>query len=203
MGSMDGSVLDKHLTSAKIIDNSAKMVDLNSAKDVVDPNAQKMVDVVGPMLEKRFGCIVIALVRVIGGQLISGVARAGIDVAKAHLEPESSKYKDFDEARRAFTPEMAKDFYEKREGGVIGVVCFNGGYTWKSTSQALRESTSSGMFTTRIMTVSRCGRAPLFTMMATGGARILPTTASVRPSMAVINARNLTARMLLVVGQGR
>lgn len=52
------------------------------------------------MLEKRFGCIVIALVRVIGGQLISGVARAGIDVAKAHLEPESSKYKDFDEVSK-------------------------------------------------------------------------------------------------------
>lgn len=50
--------------------------------------------------QKRFGGIAILLVKVIGGQLLAGAAKAAVDVAKAHLEPEGSKYKDFDEVGR-------------------------------------------------------------------------------------------------------
>jgi hypothetical protein len=37
------------------------------------------------------------LVKVIGGQLLAGAAKAAVDVAKAKLEPEGSSYKDFDQ----------------------------------------------------------------------------------------------------------
>ena len=49
-------------------------------------------------LEKRFSPIAIILIKVIGGQLLAGAAKAGTDAAKASLEPEGSKYKDFGEA---------------------------------------------------------------------------------------------------------
>ena len=59
------------------------------------------------------------MIKVIGGQIIAGAAKAGIDVAKAALEPEGSAWKDFDEARRHFTPEMAKDIYDKKGDAAI------------------------------------------------------------------------------------
>ncbi|GIZ41164.1 hypothetical protein CKM354_000447900 [Cercospora kikuchii] len=86
-------------------------------------------------LDKRFGPIAILLIKVIGGQLVAGAAKAAIDAAKAHLEPEGSSFKDFDQARRAFTPEMAKDLYEKKAyAGIKGVACFNGPYSWSAGS---------------------------------------------------------------------
>ncbi|CAK1358653.1 hypothetical protein CB0940_06766 [Cercospora beticola] len=95
--------------------------------DVVERSAE---------LDKRFGPIAILLIKVIGGQLVAASAKAAIDVAKAHLEPEGPKFKDFDQARRAFTPEMAKDLYLKKvSSGIKGVACFNGPYSWAPGSR--------------------------------------------------------------------
>ncbi|KAH7090625.1 hypothetical protein FB567DRAFT_590007 [Paraphoma chrysanthemicola] len=81
------------------------------------------------VLEKRFGPIVIVLAKVIGGQLLAGAAKAGVDIAKAKLEPEGPKFSDFDKAREAFTQELAKDLYDKRyPAAVKGIACYNGPY---------------------------------------------------------------------------
>ncbi|USW50254.1 hypothetical protein Slin15195_G035730 [Septoria linicola] len=86
-------------------------------------------------LEKRVGGVAILLIKVIGGQLFAGAAKAGIDIAKAKLEPDGSQFKDFEEARRAFTPEMVKDLYEKKgDPKVRGMACFNGPYAWTAGS---------------------------------------------------------------------
>jgi hypothetical protein len=49
------------------------------------------------MLQKRFGPVAILLVKVIGGHLLAGAAKAAVDVARAKLEPEGPEYKDFDQ----------------------------------------------------------------------------------------------------------
>ncbi|KAF7188140.1 hypothetical protein HII31_10425 [Pseudocercospora fuligena] len=89
-------------------------------------------------LEKRFSPIAIALIKVIGGQLIAGAAKAGVDVAKAHMDQAHEDFKDFDSARQAFTPEMAKDIYDnKKDPNIKGVACFAKGYCWDNGSRYL------------------------------------------------------------------
>lgn len=48
-------------------------------------------------LEKRINPIVIVLVKVIGGQLLAGAARAATDIAKSKLEAETDDFKTFEE----------------------------------------------------------------------------------------------------------
>ncbi|KAF4550843.1 Hypothetical protein D9617_15g041930 [Elsinoe fawcettii] len=79
-------------------------------------------------LEKRFGPIAVLLVKVIGGQLLAGAAKAAVDIASGELKGDGTDIKDFEEARRHFTPVMAKDLYVKRVAGVKGVSCHNGPY---------------------------------------------------------------------------
>ncbi|KAH6642731.1 hypothetical protein C7974DRAFT_409265 [Boeremia exigua] len=84
-------------------------------------------------LEKRFGPIVILLVKVIGGQLLAGAAKIAVDATKAKLEPEGDSFKDFDAARTAFTQELVKDLYNHRSPSTIkGVACYNGPYEFSS-----------------------------------------------------------------------
>lgn len=72
-------------------------------------------------LEKRFGPIAIALIKVVAGQFIAGAAKLGVDAAKAALDPLAPDFKNFDDARRHFTPEMAHDMYKNKGGtGVKG-----------------------------------------------------------------------------------
>lgn len=47
------------------------------------------------MHQKRVAPVAILLVKVIGGQLLAGVAKAAVEAAEANLEPKG--FKDFDE----------------------------------------------------------------------------------------------------------
>ena len=53
-------------------------------------------------LDKRAFPVAIALVKVIGGQLIAGAAKIAVDATKAHLEVEGNDYKDFDSVSRFY-----------------------------------------------------------------------------------------------------
>ena len=52
------------------------------------------------MVEKRLAPIAIALIKVIGGQLLAGAAKIAVDATKAHLEVEKADFNNFDDVGR-------------------------------------------------------------------------------------------------------
>ncbi|RYO13356.1 hypothetical protein AA0111_g12257 [Alternaria arborescens] len=106
----------------------------SSAMAAADPvvNVEGSVEVVPDVVEKRLAPIAIALIKVIGGQLLAGAAKIAVDATKAHLEVEKADFNNFDDAREAFTKSLSKDLYEKRVAGVKGVACYNGPYAFSS-----------------------------------------------------------------------
>jgi hypothetical protein len=52
------------------------------------------------VVEKRLAPIAIALIKVIGGQLLAGAAKIAVDATKAHLEVEKADFNNFDDVRR-------------------------------------------------------------------------------------------------------
>ena len=52
------------------------------------------------VVEKRLAPIAIALIKVIGGQLLAGAAKIAVDATKAHLEVEKADFNNFDDVGR-------------------------------------------------------------------------------------------------------
>ncbi|KAH8632663.1 hypothetical protein IG631_11297 [Alternaria alternata] len=76
------------------------------------------------VVEKRLAPIAIALIKVIGGQLLAGAAKIAVDATKAHLEVEKADFNNFDDFSTSYDCFEIKSgtAINKGDGGFINAV---------------------------------------------------------------------------------